>query len=1110
MKKRAIGLMLALAMLGGLLPLNALAADGHSPVRVTGSGSDFLTGYYVTYELNGVEYRSDRVGQAINRRAWANMSDSDRRAALRVFAFAPDYRKEQFGETGSAEMTGWINEKQGWTALWETYAKRIEDQQCGPLKEYYADENYSTVVAELENNVVGDSSDSESVFNQLGLYDEYPETREFFDKYRMIGGLMSSGKSAYGCIVRAYEKAREASVKAVSKELISIIVDKSLTPNITVAPTAATTGIYTNLADLFAAVTGYSDSLTQKVVGKTQDCMGAVEVMNAMRELAQLNYQLAAHCYRQAKQLSDSLPAEAERVLAICKARRESDGHVEKAEESKQVLQAEQQARWEAEVAESDPKLYEQTSGSDVPVWDAPAGLTAEQYDQRFRSYTSGVNSYISSKRTDFKKAYDQLYADYRYWYNNCKKALDHLDEIAWSSPWPEGYYRYRLGDPNAIFAQYIYLNDEELRDYQACVKEYADWLREMGGHAEEFMEASKAYLNAAVEEYGELVARARALYKANQEGVTYVTEVSYIDGSVRARTTVNLYTEDWDIFDTKEDDGERDHSKDLLDTLTQRADVYDASKIFSYEYTAQLVEQYRDELVKRRSDHLAQINKHIAEYNSARGNYDLAIQFGEQMRDRQDAVLQNVPDYVRELKGNLVRSTTTNGVVQYYIPYDASYGNVTEASPKLASMLEGASDPLAKARSLGAGLVRLLDEYDRLQRCIDNARTSAEFYKNEMDRIAYIYELNRYDTGFASVTARHKYDGEDYSSFLSYLRRSRTEQQLHDLSALRLLAADLSGWGANQMALSLKCAELKATKSAVIARLQGMSADDARMTVNNMRMELMNAYAGLYRSSFYGYACDLAARNGKQATGDAYGDSLTLLDEIQAGYSTYVVPTGIGKAGVVMLLADEPDMILAGVGDRGRLKAVVTPDDATEKGVVWESLDPEIIEVDENGVVLAVAEGEGAVRARALDAPAEAVYEGSEVVDYTYGEEYYVTFTVRVDASAFKASAAAGSEAYVWRNFGTDSAPRFTKATKLDGVTTVAAAYQAEPDQSLLCLALYDADGCLLALSTAVNNGTENALAASTDKTPASARLFLLNPDMTPAAVPPIDETLN
>ena len=58
------------------------------------------------------------------------------------------------------------------------------------------------------------------------------------------------------------------------------------------------------------------------------------------------------------------------------------------------------------------------------------------------------------------------------------------------------------------------------------------------------------------------------------------------------------------------------------------------------------------------------------------------------------------------------------------------------------------------------------------------------------------------------------------------------------------------------------------------------------------------------------------------------------------------------------------PDILTLDVGESSTLTATITPDNATEKSVTWESSDTNIATVDTNGVVTAVAQGSTTIKA--------------------------------------------------------------------------------------------------------------------------------------------------
>ena len=107
---KTIRLMAAIALAFGAL---TATAEKKPVVKVIGTRSDGIS-YWVKYTINGMEFRSDIVGERINEKAWKYMSDEDKKKTYETFTFAGD-RKEQFGVLCSLAMTTWYNDQNGTT-----------------------------------------------------------------------------------------------------------------------------------------------------------------------------------------------------------------------------------------------------------------------------------------------------------------------------------------------------------------------------------------------------------------------------------------------------------------------------------------------------------------------------------------------------------------------------------------------------------------------------------------------------------------------------------------------------------------------------------------------------------------------------------------------------------------------------------------------------------------------------------------------------------------------------------------------------------------------------------------------------------------------------------
>mgnify|MGYP002868414868 CR=1 FL=1 len=87
-----------------------------------------------------------------------------------------------------------------------------------------------------------------------------------------------------------------------------------------------------------------------------------------------------------------------------------------------------------------------------------------------------------------------------------------------------------------------------------------------------------------------------------------------------------------------------------------------------------------------------------------------------------------------------------------------------------------------------------------------------------------------------------------------------------------------------------------------------------------------------------------------------------------KALYAYMQAAEGLNVVDVASVTLDESTLTLTAGGDTATLNATVSPDDATDKTVTWESSDTAIATVDETGKVTAVGAGEATITAKAGD----------------------------------------------------------------------------------------------------------------------------------------------
>ena len=81
------------------------------------------------------------------------------------------------------------------------------------------------------------------------------------------------------------------------------------------------------------------------------------------------------------------------------------------------------------------------------------------------------------------------------------------------------------------------------------------------------------------------------------------------------------------------------------------------------------------------------------------------------------------------------------------------------------------------------------------------------------------------------------------------------------------------------------------------------------------------------------------------------------------------VVSTSCGEVHVTSVSLNKTSTTLA-VGETKALNVTVLPESATDKSVTWSSSNESIVRVDENGNIIAIANGTATITARSVDSP--------------------------------------------------------------------------------------------------------------------------------------------
>lgn len=196
---------------------------GKSKITLRHTSKEFFSGYYIIYEVNGHQYRSDRMGYRCNQMVWNELSDTQKKDLLVDFIAAPSQLKAQFGEENTKEMLEWYEGYSGLTEARKILKDRIAKREY-PKLQYFYSESYG-VRAKVE--LPGDPT-------ELNSYKFLPEVREFLSIDEKMRACYDTGYSSYKILVDAKTGQISTAIKGLSAVMIKqLICDRVLVPAIT-------------------------------------------------------------------------------------------------------------------------------------------------------------------------------------------------------------------------------------------------------------------------------------------------------------------------------------------------------------------------------------------------------------------------------------------------------------------------------------------------------------------------------------------------------------------------------------------------------------------------------------------------------------------------------------------------------------------------------------------------------------------------------------------------------------------------------------------------------------------------------------------------------------
>lgn len=316
--KRVISIILTLAMLAGILAVTAAgvsAADIESArtgagkdkpsVKLIRTSSDIVRGYYFEFTINGIPYRSDKTGTKFNQIAVSNMNAEEKKKVMTAFISMPNIKYEQLGRTFSGELDSWYMKNSGWANAAQVLSERLAAKNFPDYQERFGYNGGSAYFDEFFTPECVSSGQ---------LTDETPEMAELVDLYKQEKEIFSWAKEAYAGMVNANNFRTRVAVQSLSGDLIQLICDRVLVPNITPAGTGGVAAqFFSVVIDYKMAIEGYNDQLQDAVLGKRVRADVASLVIEKMGKTIDYNEliirQCCQECHRIQNEIDERFPA---------------------------------------------------------------------------------------------------------------------------------------------------------------------------------------------------------------------------------------------------------------------------------------------------------------------------------------------------------------------------------------------------------------------------------------------------------------------------------------------------------------------------------------------------------------------------------------------------------------------------------------------------------------------------------------------------------------------------------------------------------------------------------------------------------------------------------
>lgn len=623
--KRLIGIILTVSMLAGIMAISAVGASSAQAdlartssqntelkVKLTGTKQDLVRGYYFEYTLNGIPYRSDEVGASFNKRAVENMTDVEKEKVLMVFYFMKSERESQLGTAYAKELNDWYLGYKGWKQGAKVLSDRLAAKNFPEYQERFGADGGAAYFNEFFKPDAGDTI-------QNSIDPEMIELQKLYDEQKLV---FSWAGKAYQGMVAANNIRTRVAVQSLSGDLIQLICDKVLVPNITPAGAGGVAAqINSLILDYKMSISGLNDDIQDLVLGKRVRADVASEIISKMAETIDYNELIIRQCCQEAHRLQKEINEKCPDVIALINDRRAQTETTEK-QQQQEIIDA----------TFVDVEAAPDAANAIYPIVEKLNNLNAADFDtlEDYYAEKSRLETALEKAR---KQIRDQYLPKLKSWVSKYF-GTENDNEITASSV----IGKFVAGDPNDLMNDWmackydLYSYDPLTTDVNALENDYAD-----------FSTVSKQYLQILTERNAQgrdICIQARNEYediisRLGVSGIGDETLSNNLPYYLRAVNAVGgLYIpQNTDISSVVNQIGASFPRSYQLENITLQEEYY----ALDYAYEKNKVGNLKSGITSQVSEY----NSCVSEYRQANADYQTSIQSRSEL-------LESMPEYIK------------------------------------------------------------------------------------------------------------------------------------------------------------------------------------------------------------------------------------------------------------------------------------------------------------------------------------------------------------------------------------------------------------------------------------------------------------------------------